>query len=153
MKSTGSRTDGPVSTLPKYFWKQISRNGFTAIWSWDFAIFWNICMYYLVFHGICLTLLYKSQYIMIQHSPFGTDWLQHAVNPLVEICFQKYFGRVITIASTLDPVVFVVPKLISMWWNFGGIIFSPVCYNYMPYLLTFRCQPTCRVALVSPCRS
>ena len=55
------------------------------------------------------------------------------VNPFLEICFQKYFGRVITNAAILDPVIFVVPKLMSSGGIICGIIFSYVCYNYLLY--------------------
>ena len=68
--------------------------------------------------------------------------LQIAVNPVVEICFQKYFGRVITIASTLDPVFFVVPKLMSTGAIICGIIFWRVCYNYLLYPTTSRSRPS-----------
>ena len=47
-----------------------------------------------------------------------------SVNSFLEICFQKYFGRVITNAATLDPVIFVVPKLMSSGGIICGIIFS-----------------------------
>jgi len=60
------------------------------------------------------------------------------VAPLLENCFQKYFGRVITNASTLDPVLFVVPKLMSSGGIICGIIFSYVCYNLRT---RSRCQP------------
>ena len=50
--------------------------------------------------------------------------LQIAVNPFLEICFQKYFGRVITVPSALDPVLFIVSKLMSTGGIICGIIFS-----------------------------
>ena len=51
------------------------------------------------------------------------------INSFLEICFHKYSGRVITKAAILDPVIFVVPKLMSSGGIICGIIFRYVCYN------------------------
>ena len=63
----------------------------------------------------------------LQRNPIN-DFLCN-VNPFLEICSQKYFGRVLTNATTLDPVIYVAPKLMSSGGIICGIIFSYVCYN------------------------
>ena len=135
-----------VITLPKYFRKQFSRNGFTLKRN-NFSGVSSPRRFHCNIVGGFRRNLSRQPFMYHQHprklSERPENNFLFNVNPFLEICFQKSFGRVMTNAAALDPAIFVVPKLMSTGGIMSGIIFCYVCYNYLIYPTRFRCPPTC----------
>ena len=134
-----------------------SRNGFTAIWSQDFAKFRAFCIAFVLTAGA------QSSPCMQNARNIAKSWLQIAVNPFLENHFRRFFLWVTLNMSRLSCVnvisgIYCVQELTRRHCGFGVLgwvrwvlsrasshtLISRICreLSHSCYLIDQRKNPT-----------